>query len=61
MSHLRGCQHISDLLENLVLSQMLCCHFSEQGLEGTSLHCESLAVCEIHADSTAPKCPQEVQ
>lgn len=44
MSHLHGCQHISDLLENLVLSQMLCCHFSEQGLEGTSSHCQSLAV-----------------
>lgn len=53
MSHLHGCQHISHSLENLVLIQdALCCHISEQDLEGTSLHWQSLVACEIHADST---------
>lgn len=53
MSHLHGCQHISDSLTNLVLSQdALCCRIYERDQEGTSLHWQSLVACEIHADST---------
>lgn len=53
MSHLRGCRHISDSLANLGLIQdALCCHVSEQDLEGTSLLWQSSVACKIHADST---------